>query len=91
MNESISRAAGTQHGQETSPGEMRRIIKTLNREPRQRLTAYGEVSAERERAGTNAPELTEIVNTPAQKYERKRPSPALIKNERLDVVDVTGG
>lgn len=91
MNESISRAAGTQHGQETSPHEMRHMIKMLNRNPRQRSTDYGEVPGERQRAGTSALDLTEIINTPARKYERKRPSSALIKNDPAQTVDVTGG
>ncbi len=100
MNESISRAAGTQHGQETSSTEMRRIIRTLNRNPRQRNTVYGNVAKEREQAGLSAGSLLEIVNTPAKKYERKRPSSTLVRNEgdsqaavreRIDVVDVSGG
>ena len=90
MNESISRAAGTEHGQETSSEEMRRIIRTLNRNPRQRSTAYGSVTAERERAGLNAGELEEIINTPARKYERKRPSSTLIKNDLIAAVEITG-
>ncbi len=88
MNESISRAAGTLHGQETSSEEMRRIIRTLNRNPRQRSTVYGEVSKEREHAGINAAELTDIVNTPARKYERKRPSASLIKNDLIEAVQI---
>jgi FO synthase len=91
MNESISRAAGTEHGQETAPQEMRRIIQMLNRKPHQRSTIYADVSAERERTGANAAQLTDIVNTPAKKYERKRPSSALVKNDLVEVVDVTGG
>jgi len=91
MNESISRAAGTQHGQETSSEEMRKIIRTLNRNPRQRATAYGEVSQEREKAGLNAGELLDIINTPATKYERKRPSASLVRNDLIDAVDVSGG
>ena len=91
MNESISRAAGTQHGQETSSEEMRRIIRTLNRNPRQRATAYGDVSAEREQAGIKAGELTDIINTPAKKYERKRPSASLVRNQVIETVDVSGG
>jgi FO synthase len=86
MNESISRAAGTQHGQETSSEEMRRIVRTMNRNPRQRSTDYGEVSAERERAGIAAGELTDIINTPARKYERKRPSAALVRNEQIALI-----
>jgi FO synthase len=89
MNESISRAAGTEHGQETSSEEMRRIIRTLNRNPRQRLTAYGPVSAEREQAGIAAGELTEIINTPAKKYERKRPSSSLVRNDLIAAVEIS--
>lgn len=91
MNESISRAAGTQHGQETSSEQMRQIVRSLNRNPRQRSTTYGEISTERERAGLAAGELTDIINTPARKYERKRPSSALVKNELIDAVNVHGG
>ncbi len=88
MNESISRAAGTQHGQETSSEEMRRIIRTLNRNPRQRSTSYGSVSREREHAGLAAGELTDIINTPAKKYERKRPASSLVKNDVIDAVNL---
>jgi FO synthase len=84
MNESISRAAGTGHGQETSPSEMRAMIVAAGREPRQRTTLYGNVSAERIEAGLNAAEITEIVNTPARKYERKRDK-SLIRNELIAV------
>src|SRR6185437_14182156 len=44
MNESISRAAGTQHGQEFAPGEMEKLITSLGRLPMQRSTGYGVVS-----------------------------------------------
>jgi len=90
MNESISRAAGTQHGQETSPTEMRKLIRMLNRNPTQRNTVYGKVSTEREKSGTNASELEEINNTPAKKYERKTPSSSLVRNDPLKLVDVSG-
>jgi FO synthase len=70
MNESITRAAGAEHGQETGPREMIEMIVAAGRTPCQRTTAYGEVPAERVEAGLNAPELTEIVNTPARRYER---------------------
>jgi FO synthase len=84
MNESISRAAGTEHGQETSPTEMRAMIAAAGREPRQRTTLYGDVSAERIEAGLNAAEITEIVNTPAKKYERKRDK-SLVRNDLIAV------
>ncbi len=89
MNESISRAAGTQHGQETSPIEMRKLIRMLNRNPTQRTTIYGRVSTEREKSGINAADLEEINNTPARKYERKTPSSSLIRNDPIKLVDVS--
>ena len=70
MNESITRAAGSEHGQETSPETMVSMIEAAGRTPLQRSTAYGEVSSERQRAGLAAPLLTVIENTPAVKYER---------------------
>jgi FO synthase len=41
MNESISRAAGTTHGEELPPKTMERIICEAGRIPRQRTTLYG--------------------------------------------------
>jgi FO synthase len=41
MNESISRAAGTQHGQESAPQTMERLIRSAGRQPAQRTTLYG--------------------------------------------------
>ena len=40
MNESISRAAGAQHGQELPPDAMEALIRSLGRAPRQRTTLY---------------------------------------------------
>ena len=84
MNESISRAAGTSHGQETTPTEMRAMIEACGRVPRQRTTAYGEVSEERITAGLNAADITEIVNTPARRYERRRDRD-LVRNDLIAV------
>jgi len=70
MNESITRAAGSEHGQETSPEMMIAMIEASGRQPVQRTTGYGAVSEERRRASFAAPDLDAIVNTPAQKYER---------------------
>ena len=77
MNESITRAAGSEHGQETSPRAMIQLIKSAGRIPRQRSTAYGEVSKEMQNVGLSAGDLIEIINTPARKYERKRKGPLL--------------
>lgn len=77
MNESISRAAGTTHGQETSPQLMQELIERAGRQARQRNTLYSDASEERIRSGLIAADLLDIINTPAQKYERKRKGPLL--------------
>ena len=41
MNESISRAAGADHGQEMLPEELERMILDIDRTPRRRNTLYG--------------------------------------------------
>jgi FO synthase len=70
MNESITRSAGASYGQETSPELMMEMIASAGRVARQRTTSYGEVPGDRIKAGRNAGVLTDIVNTPAPKYER---------------------
>ncbi len=70
MNESISRAAGTQHGQEFPPHEMEALIRSIGRVPQQRGTTYGTVSDERRVASFNAGELAPVVQTPPRKRQR---------------------
>ncbi|MDE0334947.1 MAG: 5-amino-6-(D-ribitylamino)uracil--L-tyrosine 4-hydroxyphenyl transferase CofH, partial [Defluviicoccus sp.] len=60
MNESISRAAGTTHGQELPPEEMDALIRRAGRLPLQRSTVYGAVTEERIAAGRAAPPLEPI-------------------------------
>ena len=69
MNESISRAAGTQHGQEFPPQAMEALIASLGRTPRQRETLYGEPSQERRVASFSAPDLSPVVQTAPRKRE----------------------
>jgi FO synthase len=66
MNESITRAAGAQHGQETAPRRMMEIIEGAGRQPRQRTTLYGEVAEERIEAALSAAPLRDVINTPWQ-------------------------
>lgn len=73
MNETITRAAGASHGQETSPEEMERMILSAGRTPRQRATDYGEVSELQQQRGRGAKTLLEPEYTSAKKYERKKP------------------
>ena len=79
MNESISRAAGTLNGQETSPPQMLELIRSADRMPRQRTTLYVDAAPDIIERGMRADPLIEIVNTPARKYERKR-THELIRN-----------
>ncbi len=57
MNESISRAAGTEHGQEFPPAAMERLIRASGRIPQQRFTTYGHVPDERRKTSFTAPAL----------------------------------
>jgi FO synthase len=50
MNESISRSAGSEHGQEMPPEAMEALIRANGRTPRQRTTLYADAPAERRRA-----------------------------------------
>jgi FO synthase len=67
MNESISRAAGTQHGQEFPPEAMEALINSIGRIPVQRDTLYRPAVQERRVASFNAPELAPVVQTPPRK------------------------
>jgi FO synthase len=66
MNESISRSAGAQHGQELPPEAMEALIRSAGRSPRQRTTLYGEVSEERRTASFGAAPLAEPWNPPVK-------------------------
>ena len=67
MNESISRAAGTQHGQEMPPAAMEALILSIDRIARQRSTAYASVTDDIHARGMAAAELTPMVLTPPKK------------------------
>jgi len=67
MNESISRAAGTQHGQEMPPAAMEALIRSIDRTARQRSTAYASITDDIHARGMAAGELTPMVLTPPGK------------------------
>jgi FO synthase len=67
MNESISRAAGSAHGQEFAPAEMERFIRAMGRVPRQRTTLYGEPPATQVQRSFHPAPLAPIVLTPPQR------------------------
>lgn len=70
MNESITRAAGGQMGQELPPAQMEEIIHSIGRIPSQRTTLYQSVSQERQHTARNARELQPIILTPSKRYAR---------------------
>ncbi|HET9323721.1 MAG TPA: 5-amino-6-(D-ribitylamino)uracil--L-tyrosine 4-hydroxyphenyl transferase CofH [Gaiellaceae bacterium] len=76
MNESISRAAGADHGQEFPPEAMEAAIRAVGRDPRQRTTLYGEPPAGRVEASFGAPPLSEPLNPPVNEAGLK-PLPVL--------------
>ena len=67
MNESISRAAGTEHGQEFSPEAMEGLIRSIGRQPMQRSTTYGAVPRGQEKASRSAAPLSPMVQTAPRK------------------------
>ncbi|MGH6878346.1 MAG: 5-amino-6-(D-ribitylamino)uracil--L-tyrosine 4-hydroxyphenyl transferase CofH, partial [Rhizomicrobium sp.] len=70
MNESITRAAGTQHGQEFAPAEMEALIRALGRTPRQRTTLYADAPVMQQRKSWAAPVLALPIQTPLRKRKR---------------------
>ena len=73
MNESISRSAGAEHGQEMPPEAMEALIRANGRVPRQRTTLYGDAPAERRAASFGAAAARRAAE-PAG--ERRRPGGA---------------
>lgn len=76
MNESISRAAGTQHGQEMVPARMEAMIRASGRSPRQRTTLYADVDPDRRRSSFEAAPVTPIVLTPVRRGSANLRRPA---------------
>jgi FO synthase len=70
MNESISRAAGTSHGQELPPADMEALIRSAGRSPQQRTTLYGAVPDDARARSFAAAELLPLVQTPVAKPAR---------------------
>jgi FO synthase len=74
MNESISRAAGSEWGQELPPEAMEELIRSAGRTPRQRTTTYGEPSPEQVRRSFGAAPLAEPLNPPVRDAGLRRPA-----------------
>ncbi len=72
MNESITRAAGAQHGQEWPPAEMAAAISRLGRSARMRTTLYADAPATQRERAFNACALSQIINSDAGKFQRSK-------------------
>ena len=72
MNESITRAAGAEHGEEWSPAEIETTILRLGRQPRMRTTLYGEAPTERRETAQIAAGLAQITLDPAMRVQRSK-------------------
>jgi FO synthase len=68
MNESITRAAGAEHGEELPPDAMEKLISDLGRSSRIRTTLYENASTERHYAAHNAATLQPIQLEVATRY-----------------------
>jgi FO synthase len=79
MNESISRAAGAEWGQELSPEQMEALIRRAGRIPRQRTTLYGDPEPSRVRASFGASPLSEPHNPHVNEAALPRPRRPLIR------------
>jgi FO synthase len=78
MNESISRAAGADHGQELPPERMEAAIRAIGRIPRQRTTLYGRVDPDRAGRSFGAAPLAEPWN-PSVNDAGLRAPPRLVR------------
>jgi FO synthase len=68
MNETITRSAGAEHGEEMPPEAMERIAMKLGRTPWQRTTLYAPAPRTQVAASFGAPALAPLVNRPATRY-----------------------
>jgi FO synthase len=78
MNESISRSAGAEHGQEFPPERMEELIRASGGTPRQRTTLYGDAPADRRLASFAASPLAEPLNPPVKDARLAAP-PRLVR------------
>jgi FO synthase len=82
MNESISRAAGAEHGQEMPPERMEEAIRAIGRTPVQRTTLYDRADQERTRRSFGAGPIAEprnpSVNDARLKAPRRLVRPGLV-------------
>ncbi len=72
MNETITRSAGAQHGQEMPPERLEQLIRALGRTPVQRTTLYALAPAAQTAISHEAPALATVVNTPVRRHRHNQ-------------------
>ena len=72
MNESITRAAGAEHGQEWHPAQIEKFLTDLQKKPKMRTTRYTQAPAERRRIAMQAGELATIKLNEASRTQRSK-------------------
>lgn len=70
MNESISRAAGSEFGQEMLPDRMEALIRAAGRMPEQRSTLYGSADPRQTAKSFDAADMLPVMQSKAGKYAR---------------------
>ena len=95
MNESITRAAGASHGEETSPEHMEALIRSAGRTPEQRTTGYQPVDRQQLEKSFGAESLQPAVFNSARKFDRKQTGekkelyrPGVVDQDKLSSADV---
>ncbi|MCE7795457.1 5-amino-6-(D-ribitylamino)uracil--L-tyrosine 4-hydroxyphenyl transferase CofH [Sphingobium sufflavum] len=71
MNESISKAAGSSHGQEFPPHLMDTLIHEIGRTPAPRTTLYGPADERKMMRARQAAPLEPVIQTPPKKVRKK--------------------
>jgi len=72
MNESITRAAGSDHGQEWEPNSMENSLIKMRRKPRMRTTLYKDAPVTQKGLAFSAPDLQQVENSKATKLQRSK-------------------
>ncbi len=78
MNESITRAAGAEHGQEWPAPAIEAAIRGIGRKPRMRTTLYDNARPKQAQRAFAAPELQAVTLDPAGRHQRPKRAVATV-------------
>lgn len=86
MNESITRAAGSGHGQEWAPALMEAQIRAAGRQPRMRTTLYADAAPQRRDAAFAAAPLVDVQGASATRLQRSKRIIRAVDDEAVTTV-----